>query len=233
MKLLKRLEQRGSRFVPTFLPRRECRACRVLLRDLLARRGYGSRIDQEIFVTCAMFEEACPAILKQHPEQGYGAPFIVLPRPVRLERRATCDDPDDPRSAQESGDLADFRGRRASRFPIGETAETRALMNIELAREDVRALMDMRNGEGWRYLIQNGLYRHVQARTGRALLHALFHPFDRKSSIILAVAPIQPSPSAGRDGQAALAAQQSLPASWRCRFSCTGFDPSRISGRVS
>jgi len=47
-----------------------------------------------------------------------------------------------------------------------KTPETQALLAIELAREDVRALMDMRDGDGWRYLIQNGLYRHVQDRTG-------------------------------------------------------------------
>jgi hypothetical protein len=47
-----------------------------------------------------------------------------------------------------------------------KTAETEALLAIELGREDVRALMDMRHGEGWRYLIQNGLYRHVQDRAG-------------------------------------------------------------------
>ena len=29
----------------------------------------------------------------------------------------------------------------------------------------MRALTELRTGEGWRYLIQNGLYRHVQART--------------------------------------------------------------------
>jgi len=46
------------------------------------------------------------------------------------------------------------------------TPETQALLNIELDREDVRALVDLHTGEGWRYLIQNGLYRHIQNRTG-------------------------------------------------------------------
>src|SRR4051812_17525467 len=46
-----------------------------------------------------------------------------------------------------------------------KTAETEALLAIELHREDVRELMHMRNGDGWRYLIQNGLYHHVQKRT--------------------------------------------------------------------
>ena len=51
-------------------------------------------------------------------------------------------------------------------FLSTKTDETRALMNIDLGREDVRTLMDMRNSEGWRYLIQNGLYQHIQVRTG-------------------------------------------------------------------
>lgn len=51
-------------------------------------------------------------------------------------------------------------------FLSEKTAETQALLGIELTREDVRELMGMRNEDGWRYLIQNGLYRHVQQRTG-------------------------------------------------------------------
>ena len=47
-----------------------------------------------------------------------------------------------------------------------KTAETQALLNIDLNREDVRALTDLRTGEGWRYLIQHALYRHIQNRTG-------------------------------------------------------------------
>lgn len=51
-------------------------------------------------------------------------------------------------------------------FLSEKTPETQALLNIELDREDVRALTDLRNGDGWRYLIQNGLYRHIRGRTG-------------------------------------------------------------------
>ena len=47
-----------------------------------------------------------------------------------------------------------------------KTAETQALLNIDLNREDVRSLIDLRSGDGWRYLIQHGLYRHIQDRTG-------------------------------------------------------------------
>ena len=38
-------------------------------------------------------------------------------------------------------------------FLSEKTEETEALLAIELHREDVRDLMQMRSGDGWRYLI--------------------------------------------------------------------------------
>src|SRR5439155_5322977 len=63
---------------------------------------------------------------------------------------------------------------------------------------------------------------------GRALLHALLYPLGRKPPILLAAAFIEPPPSARRDGQAPLAAQQPLPASRRRGLSRTRVRP--ISG---
>ena len=60
-------------------------------------------------------------------------------------------------------------------FMSEKTPETQALLNVDLDREDVRELMSLKSGEGWRYLIQNGLYSHVQAARG-PVLYAVFHP---------------------------------------------------------
>jgi len=50
--------------------------------------------------------------------------------------------------------------------------------------------MDMRRGEGWRYLIQNGLYRHVQDRTAPNSIPIL-HPLDGEPSLLLAAASVE------------------------------------------
>ncbi len=42
----------------------------AFLNDLLVKRGYGSRLGNDIFVQCAQFEEACPGILAHIQKKG-------------------------------------------------------------------------------------------------------------------------------------------------------------------
>jgi three-Cys-motif partner protein len=138
----------------------------AFLRDLLVRRGYGSRIGQDIFVNCSLFEEACPAILQHVQSKGTAHRSLFFLdqygwSDVRLATIRTI-----LGALKNPEILLTFSVDALIDFLSVKTTEAQALMNIELAREDVRALMSMRNGEGWRYLIQNGLYRHIQARTG-------------------------------------------------------------------
>jgi three-Cys-motif partner protein len=138
----------------------------TFLLDLLKRRGYGSRIGQDIFVNCSLFEDACPAILQHIQKKGTAHRSLFFLdqygwSDVRLATiRAILGALKNPEI------LLTFAVDALIDFLSLKTPETQALLNIELAREDVRALMAMGNGAGWRYLIQNGLYRHVQARTG-------------------------------------------------------------------
>ena len=138
----------------------------AFLRDVLIKRGYGSRLDQDIFLTCSTFEEACPSIIAHIQKKGTAHRSLFFLdqygwSDVRLATMRTILD-----SLRNPEILLTFAVDALINFLSVKTAETEALLAIELGREDVRALMDMRNGEGWRYLIQNGLYRHVQARTG-------------------------------------------------------------------
>jgi three-Cys-motif partner protein len=138
----------------------------AFLGDLLVRRGYGPRIGQDIFVKCSQFEDACPAILRHIQTKGTAHRSLFFLdqygwSDVRLATIRTI-----LGALKNPEILLTFSVDALIDFLSVKTAEAQALMNIELAREDVRALMGMRNGDGWRYLIQNGLYRHVQARTG-------------------------------------------------------------------
>jgi three-Cys-motif partner protein len=138
----------------------------AFLRDVLIKRGYGTRLDRDIFLICSTFEEACPGIVDHIQKKGTAHRSLFFLdqygwSDVRLATMRTI-----LTSLRNPEILLTFAVDALINFLSMKTAETEALLAIELGREDVRALMDMRNGEGWRYLIQNGLYRHVQARTG-------------------------------------------------------------------
>lgn len=138
----------------------------AFLTDMLIKRGYGARLEQDIFVRRALFEEASPDILAHIRKKGTAHRSLFFLdqygwSDVRLATIRTI-----LGTLKNPEILLTFAVDALIDFLSMKTTETQALLNIELDREDVRALMDMRTGEGWRYLIQNGLYRHVQARTG-------------------------------------------------------------------
>lgn len=136
------------------------------LRDVLTKRGYGARIDNDIFLICSTFEEACPGIIERIQRKGTAHRSLFF-----LDQYGWSE----VRFATIRTLLADLRNPEIMLtfavdalidFLSVKTAEGAALLAIEMAREDVRALVDMRGQEGWRFLIQNGLYRHVRDRTG-------------------------------------------------------------------
>lgn len=138
----------------------------AFLRDVLQRRGYGSRLGQDIFVRAALFEEACSDVLAHIQKKGSAHRSLFFLdqygwSDVRLQTIRTI-----LGTLKNPEILLTFAVDALIDFLSMKTAETQALLNIDLNREDVRALIDLRTGEGWRYLIQNGLYRHIQNRTG-------------------------------------------------------------------
>jgi three-Cys-motif partner protein len=138
----------------------------AFLTDVLLKRGYGSRLDQDIFVRQALFDEACPDVLAHIQKKGTAHRSLFFLdqygwSDVRLQTiRTILSELKNPEI------LLTFAVDALIDFLSVKTSETQALLNIDLDREDVRELMDLRTGDGWRYLIQNGLYRHIQARTG-------------------------------------------------------------------
>jgi three-Cys-motif partner protein len=136
------------------------------LRDVLTKRGYGSRIGQDIFLICNTFEAACPGIVERIQRKGRAHRSLFFLdqygwSDVRLATvRSLLSDLRNPEI------LLTFAVDALIDFLSLKTSAGGALLAIELEREDVRALVDLRNQEGWRFLIQNGLYRHVKDRTG-------------------------------------------------------------------
>jgi three-Cys-motif partner protein len=138
----------------------------AFLINVLQRRGYGSRLGRDIFVREALFDEVCPDVLAHIQKKGSAHRSLFFLdqygwSDVRLQTIRTI-----LSRLKNPEILLTFAVDALIDFLSVKTGETQALLNIELDREDVRALMDLRAGEGWRYLIQNGLYRHIQDRTG-------------------------------------------------------------------
>lgn len=138
----------------------------AFLRDLLIKRGYGTRLGADIFLQCSTFEDACPGIIARIQAKGtaqrslffldqYGwsdVRFVTIRSILGQIRNPEI--------------LLTFAVDALIDFLTEKRSESGALLGLDLQREDVRALLELKNGDGWRYLIQNGLYRHVQSRTG-------------------------------------------------------------------
>lgn len=146
----------------------------AFLSDLLLKRGYGRRLGKDIFVRCGLFEHACPDIIAHIQKKGTAHRSLFFLdqygwSDVRLATIRTI-----LSTLKKPEVLLTFAVDALIDFLSEKTAETEALLNIELGREDVRDLMTLRDGEGWRYLIQHGLYRHVQSRTGASFYTPFF-----------------------------------------------------------
>jgi three-Cys-motif partner protein len=155
----------------------------AFLRDVLIKRGFGPRIGQDIFLHESTFEEACPGIVERIQQKGRAHRSLFF-----LDQYGWSD----VRLATVRGLFASLRNPEVILtfavdalidFLSVKTAESQALLNIDMTREDVRALTSMRTGEGWRFLIQHGLYRHIQARTGAGYYTPFFvHSTDSHRS---------------------------------------------------
>jgi three-Cys-motif partner protein len=137
------------------------------LHDLLSLRGLASRIGQDIHLRTSTFEEAYPEI-RRHITKGRRISHRSL---FFLDQYGWSD----VRLATIRQILSDLKNPEilltfAVDFLIDYLSDdpklTETLLKLELGREDVRDLLDMRDQVGWRYLIQHGLYKHVIAHTG-------------------------------------------------------------------
>lgn len=136
------------------------------LRDHLIRSGYLTRLEKDIFLRCSTFEEAQAEIFARIAAKGPAqrALFFLDQYGWSDVRFATLRSIFATIANPEI--LLTFAVDALIDFLSEKRAETRALLNIDLGREDVRALMDKANQQGWRFLIQNGLYHHFRAQTG-------------------------------------------------------------------
>ncbi|WP_448954891.1 three-Cys-motif partner protein TcmP [Labrys neptuniae] len=146
----------------------------AFLRDQLVRRGYLDRLGKDIFLINSAFEDACPQIVAHIQNKGRAHRSLFFLDQFGWKDVAFTTVRSILTQLRKPEILLTFAVDALVNFLSVKTAETEALMAIDLAREDVRALMEMRDGEGWRYLIQNGLYRHIQRQTGASFYTPFF-----------------------------------------------------------
>jgi len=147
------------------------------LRDQLAQRGYGSRIGGDIRIVNSTFETACPDIVRGIKAKGpahrslffldqYGWSDVTF-RTVRSIMN----------QLKNPEIILTFMVDSLVNLLSDRMSEMHALAAIDYGREDIKALMGMKQGKGWKRMIQNTVYSHIQACTGAAYYTPFFvHP---------------------------------------------------------
>lgn len=137
----------------------------AFLKHEMVKRGYLSRIDTDIKLRCQSFEEAWPEIRAFVRAKGTAHRTLFFLdqfgwSDVRLATiREILTSLNNPEI------LLTFAVDALINFLSTKSSESSALLAIELDREDVQQLTDMKSQAGWRYLIQNQLYLHIKAKT--------------------------------------------------------------------
>ncbi|MBV9929741.1 MAG: three-Cys-motif partner protein TcmP [Alphaproteobacteria bacterium] len=147
------------------------------LRDQLDRRGYGSRIGADIRLYNLDFESACPDIIAAIRTKGrahrslffldqYGWSDVTFATVRTIMSQLANPEV-----------ILTFMVDSLVNLLCDHNSDMRALTRIDFDREDVRSLIAMKRNKGWKRLIQNTVYRHIQASTGASYYTPFFiHP---------------------------------------------------------
>lgn len=152
----------------------------AFLKDELVKRGYGSLLGNKIRVVKSTFEEAIPDVIAAIRRKGtahhslffldqYGWSDVKLATVRRI--MAELDNPEV---------VLTFMVDSLINLLHDKTSSLSALAAIDYRREDVRALLDIKDeygAKGWKRAIQNTVYRHILGSTGAAFYTPFFvHP---------------------------------------------------------
>ena len=147
------------------------------LRDQLHQRGYGSRIGRDIRIICSSFEAACDGVIQAIQKKGRAHRSLFF-----LDQYGWSD--------VSFSTVRNIMGKLANPEVIltfmvdnlvnllhDRMSEFRALTAIDYGREDIRELIALKQQKGWKRIIQNTIYSHIQARTGATFYTPFFiHP---------------------------------------------------------
>lgn len=147
------------------------------LRDQLRQRGYGEKVGRDIRIICSTFEAAYDGVIEAIQKKGraHRSLFFLDQYGWSEVTFATV--------REIMGKLANpeviltFMVDNLVNLLHDRMSDFRALTAIDYGREDIRALMALKQQRGWKRIIQNTVYSHIQARTGAAFYTPFFiHP---------------------------------------------------------
>lgn len=147
------------------------------LREVLRQRGYGSRIGRDIHIYASRFEEVSDEIIGRIQTKGrahrslffldqYGWSAVTFATIRRIMG-----------SLQNPEVILTFMVDHLVNLLNAKMIDTPGLAAVDLNRSDVRDLLEMKEQRGWKRLIQNTLYQHIQRNTGADFYSPFFiHP---------------------------------------------------------
>lgn len=168
---------RGFRIESDFVFVDENRDHLAFLEDQLRQRGFAERIGSTIRLIHGVFEEQAATIIADIRAKGrahrslffldqYGWSGVKLATIRKI--MAELANPEV---------VLTFMIDALINLLCEKNSEIRALANLDFNREDVRALIDMKERKGWKRLIQNTVYQHIQKATGAEFYTPFFiHP---------------------------------------------------------
>lgn len=174
---LTRARVRGFEIEADFVFVDENRDHIACLEDQLRKRGFGAWIGSTIHLIHGTFEEQASSIIAAIRAKGrahrslffldqYGWSSVKL-----ATIRKIMTELENPEV------VLTFMIDALINLLCEKNSEIRALTDLDFSREDVRALIDMKERKGWKRLIQNTVYKHIQRATGAEFYTPFFiHP---------------------------------------------------------
>ncbi|RZI59396.1 MAG: three-Cys-motif partner protein TcmP, partial [Zymomonas sp.] len=147
------------------------------LREVLRQRGYGDRIGRDIHIHAERFEDVSDDIIRRIQAKGrahrslffldqYGWSAVTFATIRRIMS-----------SLQNPEVILTFMVDHLVNLLNDRMIDTAGLSAIDLKRSDVQAMLQMKEQRGWKRLIQNTLYEHIQRNTGAEYYSPFFiHP---------------------------------------------------------
>lgn len=147
------------------------------LHDVLKNRGYSDRIGRDIHIYTSRFEDVSDDIIRRIRSKGrahrslffldqYGWSGVTFQTIRQIMG-----------SLQNPEVVLTFMVDHLVNLMNENMIDTPGLNAIDLGREDVREMLEMREQRGWKRLIQNTLYEHIQRNTGADYYSPFFiHP---------------------------------------------------------
>lgn len=147
------------------------------LRELLRQEGHHARIGRDIHIVASRFEEAAPDVIARIKTKGrahrslffldqYGWSAVTFETIRRIMG-----------SLQNPEVVLTFMVDHLVNLLNNRMIDTAGLAAIDLDREDVQGMLQMKQMRGWKRFIQNTLYEHIQRNTGADYYTPFFiHP---------------------------------------------------------